>query len=171
MAEIYARATTRMKQAYAPGSHRSYYNKFVMYLTFCLYYDIDVRTISVNNCINFIEFLAGSGITTATILTYISAIKAKCLQVGLSCHCWSHHRVALMVRSCSRTVAHQPGAKQVLTPQSLTQLIDLASSLPQGILYKTLFLLAFHGFFRISNLLPYIQRRRFYSSSWGNSVY
>ena len=87
MAEVNARATTRMKQAYAPGSHRSYYNKYVMFLTFCLFYNIDV-----NNCINFIEFLAGSGITTATIVTYISAIKAKCLQVGLSSHCWSHHR-------------------------------------------------------------------------------
>ena len=42
-----------------------------MFLTFGLYYKIDVRNITVNNCINAIELLAGSGITTATILTYI----------------------------------------------------------------------------------------------------
>ena len=96
----------------------------MMFLTFCLFYNIDVHKLSVNNCKHFIEFLAGSGITTATNVTYISAIKAKCLQFGLSSHCLAHHRAAIMVRSCSRMVAHHPGVKQVLTlralPRSLT---------------------------------------------------
>ena len=47
-----------------------------------------------------------------------------------------------------------PDPKQVLTPQTLTQLIQLVNLLPLGPLYTAVFLLAFHGFFRISNLLP-----------------
>ena len=124
-----------------------------MFLSFCMYYKIDIHSISVNNPISFIECLASS-LSTATILTYVSAIKAKPCQLGLVFTSWSHNRVGLMLRSCSRMVIHQPGVKQVLTPQTLAQLIDLTSSLLHGIIYKTLFLLAFHGFFRICNLLP-----------------
>ena len=68
---------------------------------------------------------------------------------------WLHHRVSLILRSCSCTVTYQPGVKQVLTLQSLTQPFHLASSLLHGVFYKALFLLTFHVFseYPISYLL------------------
>ena len=79
MGQIYSSANIRIKQADATGSRRSYYNKFIMFLTFCKLFNIDINEVSVNNAIAFIKVLAASGLTSSTILTYISTIKAKCL--------------------------------------------------------------------------------------------
>ena len=84
MGQIYSSANTRIKQAYATGSRRSYYNKFIMFLTFCKLFDIDINEVLVNNAIVFIEVLAASGLTSITILTYISAIKAKCVEFDIN---------------------------------------------------------------------------------------
>ena len=63
MGQIYSNANARITQAYAPGSKRSYYNKFVTFLTFCQLFNFDVSNVSVNNAIAFIEILAASGLT------------------------------------------------------------------------------------------------------------
>ena len=78
LATIYGRATTRMAKAYAVGSQHLYYNKFNMLIMYCIYYSIDINSITVDHAITFLEFLAGSGLSTPTIFTYISAIKSKC---------------------------------------------------------------------------------------------
>ena len=62
-----------------------------------------------------------------------------------------------MIRSCSRTAICNSPTQQVLPPLTLTQLVNQVSTIPYGWIYKALFLLAFHGFFRISNLLPISQ--------------
>ena len=147
-----------MASAYAGSSQQSYYNKFNLLLSFCLKFNISLKDITVNQCISFIEFLAGSGLSTPTIFTYISAIKSKCHQFGLTTTPWSHPRVNTMLRACSRTIIHGPDSKQVLTPLTLTQLIVLTNSIPLGPMYKAIFLLAFHGFLRISNLVPLSHR-------------
>ena len=87
MGQIYRNANARLTQAYAPGSRRSYYKKFVTFLTFCQLFNIDVNNVSVNDAIAFIEVLAASGLTSVTILTYISAIKAKCIEFNLVSCC------------------------------------------------------------------------------------
>ena len=125
-----------------------------MFLAFCLYYQIDLSNYTVDHTVSFLEFLACSGLATPTIATYISAIKAKCILFNLPISSWSHPRVSLMLKSCSRTIQHISAPKQVLSPSTLTLLIYKLQSYPLGIIYKGLFLLAFHGFFRISNLLP-----------------
>ena len=77
--------------------------------------------------------LAGSGLFTPTILTYISAIKSKCSQFGIPLLPWSYPRVNIIPRSCSRTIMCRPDPKQVLTPQTFTQLIQLVNLLPPTI--------------------------------------
>ena len=59
-----------------------------------------------------------------------------------------------MIRDCLRTIVHHQLTKQVLTPPNRVALIQQLSSCPHRVMYKGLFLLAFHGFLRISNLLP-----------------
>ena len=100
----------------------------------------------MHNAIAFIEVLAASGLTTSTIQTYISAIKAKCVEFDINGFSWAHHKLGLMVRSCSRTSTFSPPTKQVLSPLTLTQLINHVATFPQGSIYRALFLLSFHGF-------------------------
>ena len=77
LSTTFARASVRIRQAYAEGSRCSYYNKFNILLSFCNYYKLNIKKLTVNNCISFLEILANNGLATATIATYISAIKAN----------------------------------------------------------------------------------------------
>ena len=95
LSSTFARASVRIRQAYAEGSRCSYYNKFNILLSFCNHYKLNVKRLTVNNCISFLEILANYGLSTATIAPYISAIKAKCSEFGIHYASWSHPRVAL----------------------------------------------------------------------------
>ena len=75
LSSTFARASTRIRQAYAEGSRCSYYNKFNILLSFCIYYNLDFNNLSINNCIFFLEILATSGLSTTTIAIYISALR------------------------------------------------------------------------------------------------
>ena len=70
MGQIYNNANARIKQAYATGSRRLYFHKFLTCLTFCKLFDINIDDVSVSNAIAFLEVLAASGLTSSTILTY-----------------------------------------------------------------------------------------------------
>ena len=85
-----------------PSAHIT--TKINIFLAFGFHYKIDIGSFTVNHAISFIEFLAWIGLATPTIATYISAIKAKCVQFNLTTSSWSHPRVALMLKSCSRTI-------------------------------------------------------------------
>ena len=108
----------------------------------------------MDNVIAFIEILGGSNYTCTTIGTYVSAIKAKCTEFDLPIEPWLHNKVARMLKAFARTAAFSPSIKHVLTPQLLLQLTRHVFSYPQGHIYQAIFLVAFHGFFSISNLLP-----------------
>ena len=154
LASTYTRAAATMTKAYAAGSQKSYFNKFNILLLFCAHFQIEAQSMNVNNIICFVQFLVDSRLSTPTIHTYISAIKSRLSSFGFDNSNWSHPRVILMLKACSRTVAIFKQPKHVLTPSTLTALIHRVSFHPQAPLFKALFLLAFHGFFRISNLLP-----------------
>ena len=121
---------------------------------FCIKFNIDYHHLKVADVLAFIEVLACSKLACSTIHGYMSAIKAIALQVNIDINVLYHKKVSLMLRSCSRTLPFAPNTKQILSPMALQSLIQAVSNQPMGILYKALFLVAFHGFLRISNLLP-----------------
>ena len=61
-------------------------------MAFCFYYHIEIDNYNINHSISFIDFFAYNGLATPTIATYISAIKAKCIQLNLTTAAWSHPR-------------------------------------------------------------------------------
>ena len=65
------------------GSQNSYYNKFVLFLMYCIKFKLNIHRLNVDNVIAFIEILAGSNYSCTTIGTYVSAIKAKCTEFDL----------------------------------------------------------------------------------------
>ena len=75
-------------------------------------------------------------------------MSAKCIEFDLPIEPWSHNKVARML--CSPVLSSS--IKNVLSPE-FSQLTLQVLSYPQGHIYQVIFLIAFHGFFRISNLL------------------
>ena len=65
ISSTFATASLRIRQAYAEGSRCSYYNKFNILLSFCNYYKLNIKKLTVNNCISFLKILANNGLATA----------------------------------------------------------------------------------------------------------
>ena len=129
-----------MREAYTPGLQRSYYNIFHVLLLFSFHYQLDIQSFNVNNAICFIQCLVDSGLSTLTIHTYLSAIKSNLSSFGIDNSIWLCHRVLLMLKTCSETVAGFNQPKHVLTPRTLTDFINRLSFYPEGCLFKALFL-------------------------------
>ena len=109
-----------------------------MFLMFCIKFNIDYHHLKVADVLAFIEVLAGSNLACSTIYGYMSAIKAISLQVNIDITVLCHKKVALMLKSCSRTLPFSPNTKQILSPMALQSLIQAVSNQPIGILYKAL---------------------------------
>ena len=110
LSATFTRASARIKQAYAMGSRCSYYNKFNTLLAFCIYDNINIVNFNTNNAVSFKKMLASSGLSTATIFTYITAIKAKCSAYGINPSPWSH----------PKGLSHDKGMLQDHRPSSPT---------------------------------------------------
>ena len=59
-----------------------------------------------------------------------------------------------MLNACARRATSVVTVKKVFHVQLMTDIVMQAYQLPHDKAYAALFLLAFHGFFRICNLVP-----------------
>ena len=104
--------TVRLKNTYASTSQASYYNQFTMFLMFCNRLSISLQLLQVEHIIAFIEFLVNSNVTHATIVTYMSALKAIFNQFNLNIEILNHVNIALMLRACHRTLQFKPNTSR-----------------------------------------------------------
>ncbi len=59
-----------------------------------------------------------------------------------------------MLTSCGRTLSYKPQIKHVFTIPMLADIVRAGSALHHPLIFKAIFLVAFHSFLRISNLVP-----------------
>ena len=85
----------------------SYYNKCNILLSFCIHYKLNVKRLTVNNCISFLEICTHNGFSTATIATYISAVKAKTTISSHLAALTPHHSFAMGRLHVSFWFGHQ----------------------------------------------------------------
>ena len=90
----------------------------------CIKFSIDYHHLTWADVLAIIEVLAGSNLACSTIYVYMSAIKAISLQVNIHITVFCHKKGALMLKSCSRTLAFSPNTKQILSPMAMQSLIQ-----------------------------------------------
>ncbi len=148
------RVQSRMARAYRPGTCDNLTSMFNTFLAYIIFYDIDLSQLSVPHILGFIETLAISQISMATIKNYISALRATFHRYSIPTLVLHHRDIQLMLRSCSITIIGNPKVKHIFSLQILTQIILKCHTLDHPCLYRAIYLFAFFGFFRISNLVP-----------------
>ena len=123
-------------------------------MMFCEFVGKDILTIDVNTSLMFIEFLAYNGLKHVSILNYISAIKSQLKWLEIPSTVFDHTKVKLMLKAVAVSIRNPPKFKGIFDISTLFQIILSCSALPHPLVFKSLYLLAFFGFLRISNLLP-----------------
>ena len=86
-------------------------------------------------------------------MNYLTGIKDHTLRFDINLDL-EHYRIQLLLKSLAKHPHKSIGLKKIFTVDLLSQLIAKTAILQDAVLYRAIFLTAFHGFFCISNLLP-----------------
>ena len=148
-----SRAHKRIKSAYRPSTITAHSVHFRTFLAFSTYLGV-TDLINVKLILAFLEFLAHNAISYPVILNYVSSLRVQFKNFDLPVHVLYHQKIKLFLRSLSINLPYAPKHKGVFDIKTLKAIISLVSVTKYPIIFKAIFLLAFYGFFRISNLLP-----------------
>ncbi len=114
---------------------------------------IEVITTESKHIVAFVQMLHNCKMSSSTILNYLTGIKDQSIRLNLHFD-FDHYSVHQIIRACAKHPHTSVKIKKIFTLELLTKLITKAELLQHSVAYKAIFLMAFHGFFRISNLLP-----------------
>ena len=150
-------ATKRLSSTYKPKTWQPYKVMFTTFMAFCEFTSASFLDPKDTTVIAFIEFLCFNDLRISFIQNYIVAIKSQMKWFQLPIQVFEHSRVKLMLKAVEQTDKKPPIFKGVFDVQTLVNIIWSCQLLPLTTMYKALYLLAFFGFFRISNLVlsPY----------------
>ncbi len=132
---------------------KQYRASFRLFIAFLIAIEVDVVNANCKHIIAFVQMLYNSKLSSATIVNYLTGIKDHALRFDINLD-FEHHRVQLLLKSLAKHPHTSVAVKKIFTVDLLSQLIAKSEILQQSVLYRAIFLVAFHGFFRISNLLP-----------------
>ena len=104
--------------------------------------------------ISFIEFLAHNNLAFPSIANFITAIRSQSKWLNIPIHSLDHPRVQLMMRAIKNSLSKPPKFKSVFDIPTLHSILLACASFPDPSVFIAIYLLAFFGFFRISNRVP-----------------
>ena len=89
------------------------------------------------------------------ILNYLSAIRAKLVVLGLNPSALDHKKVKYYIRALKLNRPMSVTTHNIISLDMLLKIVHQCDLLYMGIVFKAVFLVAFFGFFRLSNLAPH----------------
>lgn len=147
-------AWKHIQQSLSPSSIRHYTASFKLFLAYLFYNNVQLQNCNHRHLVAFLELLRASNLSFPTILNYMSAIKFWLYRANLHVDLVTHPLVGQMLKACARSATSTVAVKKVFHVELMVDIVQQAMQMPHGKAYAALFLLAFHGFFRISNLVP-----------------
>ena len=145
----------RRSQAFRPGTKSNHKAQFELYVSFCLYINVEYMNPSAETICMYIEYLAQNFVSTQSIANYVSGVRLLHKMAGIPAPNLDSFEVKLMMRACILTIRHRPLQRQPLSIDMLSELVQVVEHCGiYGLVFKVAVLFAFYGFLRQSNLAP-----------------
>ena len=130
---------------------------FRIFLGFCECSKIRLQNVTLVTILAYLEFLVKSNVSVNMVANHMSAIKAKFIMFDLDYTMLDHSKVRYFIRSL---IINRPlvVVKRNMSLQILENLVRECNFIFAGKVFKAIFLMAFSGFLRISNLAPHAVR-------------
>ena len=154
--QLLAQASNRVKGALKPKTQRTYALIFKHFLKFLFHHSFHPPTVPVQALLAYLEHLVHSSLSYPTILNRVSSLKYMFSRFQWPLHIFHHPLVSQLLHSVDVNVPRSLPPRQVFSISNMQALIRASGHHPLGRLLRPLFLLAFFGFLRISNLLHII---------------
>ena len=124
---------------------------FRSFVAFCIAAELNVFQLNQMHVLCYLEYLVIHGVSVHMLANHISACKAKFTMYGLQFHLWDHPNVRYLLKSVKFNRPIVVTKKHII---DLGVLNDIVTQCDLGKMFK-LFLLAFFGFLRLSNIAPH----------------
>ena len=155
MSALTARATSRVHQAFADSTVRSYQAKFRNFVPFCCVAVIDLKALSPLTILTFLEFLTFNHISHSGLINYLSAVKTTLSSYGIDISAFSDPRIKLYNKAIMRHRPFNPTIKPIIDIPTLRRIIQCTDTMYMGHIFKAAILMSFFSFVKISNLVPH----------------
>ena len=103
----------------------------------------------------FMQFLLDNDCSHSNIANYLTGIRAFFVVYGCDTHSFRHEQIQLFQKFIKLNVQFQPKSNTIITILQLYSIISVCDTLPNSVVYKAVYLVAFFSFLRVSNLLPH----------------
>ena len=148
-------AQSRLPLALAPSTRRSYFTMFRTFLAFLTFCNVPCHQVNVTVLLAFCECLVVNNVKHAQLLNYLSAIKTMSFTYDLHISDLTHPKLHLYLKSIQKSAPFSVKLHHIIDIELLTSIVNKCDSTYLGYVFKTCYLIAFFGFFRLSNLVPH----------------
>ena len=139
--------------AHRPKTRSAYTSQFRLFMAFACFMDVqDIQHIDFILC--FLTCLHENSISAASIAGYLAAIRHNFVVFGLNISVFENRLISLLQRSFSINAPIRIRKRGLIDIKMLQDIILACDHLQYPIIYKSIFLLAFFTFLRISNFAP-----------------
>ena len=149
------RASVRLQAAFRPSTVKAYTAMFRTFMCFCVFVDLDVSHLDVDGILAYLECLNFNKVSVNMISNHLAAIKAKLIVLGLNPSPLDHRKVKYYIRALKLNRPISVTSHNIITVQRLLKIVYQCDYLYMGKVFKAVFLVAFFGFFMLSNLSPH----------------
>ena len=150
--QLVNKAYTRVHTALRPRTSSAYQSKFKLFLAFIAWFQFPL--IHVDTILGFLEFLTQNGSRSHSLASYVSVLRHYFKLYDIQTSVLDHRKVHLFIKSVSINAPYIPRHKANITIPILTKIVKACDLLKFGFLYKAIFLMAYFGFLRLSNMAP-----------------
>ena len=124
-------------------------------MAFCVCANLSLVSLEEMHIFSYVEYLIRQGVSAHMLANHISACKAKFTMYGLQFHLWDHPNVKYFLKSVKINRSIVVNKKHIIDLDMLNHIIKHCDTLYLGVVFKAVFLLAFFGFLRLSNITPH----------------
>ena len=147
-------AIKRIDTAFRPSTRNAHLLHFKTFIAFAVYMNFEVE-FSLSNILAFLECLIHNKISPKVVANYISSLKTVAKLFFIPSGDLYHTSVSLYLRSIRINLPFSPTPRGVFSLSVLQSISQSCQLLDDPELFRTIFLVAFFVFLRMSNIAPH----------------
>ena len=148
-------ASVRLDEALTPSTFRAYESMFRLYLGFLSFHGLNLDQVNTFVFLAYLEFLHCNQKSHSVMRNHISAIKWYVHKGGISLAPYEDARVLMFVKSVQKSSPLAVKLKAIIDPDTLRAIVRSCEDTYMGLIFKSMYLLGFFSFLRLSNLVPH----------------
>lgn len=141
--------------AFAESTRKNQWVQWRAYVLFCSMYELNLWTASADNICVFAQFLARSFSSMEAVANYVLGLRTLHVLLGLRVEAFDSAQWQMVKKGLKRRFPHKPRQASPISPEILLRFVEhMDLTAPLDATMWALFLVAFFGMLRKSNLVP-----------------